>query len=155
MIPAVPASPSIPFPDNKWDEVSRNLFVGGHMTVTGAPCFPEDHFDLIVSLVNEGPLFEPTNGAPVIYYLFEDAALEPERVRHLNMLADMINEARLDGNRVLVRCHGGINRSAFVAALAMVRHCDTPYQAVMAIRRARTPYALCNTSFTDHLDMLW
>ena len=50
-----------------------------------------------------------------------------------------------EGKKVLVRCRAGLNRSALVAALALV-HLEgiTPGQAVTALRERRHPDALCN-----------
>lgn len=62
-----------------------------------------------------------------------------------------INDARSAGQRVLVTCVAGVNRSAFVAALALVRGGWTPEGAIEKIRERRVPQVdmtpLCNRVF--------
>lgn len=142
---------SIPFPTRPWDEVAPNLFVGGHIANNGHDCRPRDEFDVVVSLVNEGPAFEPDNGM-VVYYEFDDADLDPIHHSHLDGLADMIARFTQNGFRVLVRCHGGINRSAMVAALAMRRMMGcSAEEAIEWIREARSPHCLFNGSFVAYI----
>lgn len=57
--------------------------------------------------------------------------------------------------RVLVTCQAGINRSALVAGLALVKAYGYPgslaLREIQANRRNRTHIALCNTDFADYL----
>ena len=59
------------------------------------------------------------------------------------------------GERVLVTCQAGINRSALVAGLAMVKAYgyagDQALRAVRANRRNATHVALCNPTFAEYL----
>lgn len=65
--------------------------------------------------------------------------------------ACQINDARNANRRVLVTCQAGVNRSAFVAALALVRGGWTPQGAIERIRERRVPPVgmtpLCNRVF--------
>lgn len=161
---------SVPFCDRPWDEVTTNLFLGGHdCQMTGAPggnAFPKDHFDLIVSLHQRwtqeiGPSgpedvldsdWLPTNGAEVVNYKMADADLDPEHHTRLDALADKVVSAVLrKDQRVLVRCRAGINRSALVTGLAMMKMGWTADQAIARMREVRSPYVLFNESFVDYL----
>jgi len=51
------------------------------------------------------------------------------------------------GRHTLVTCQMGLNRSALVAGLAMVRLGVKPADAIRAIRSVRGPDALCNKDF--------
>lgn len=53
--------------------------------------------------------------------------------------ARWVNKARRHGKDVLVTCFAGVNRSAFVAALAMVQSGKSPQDAILAIRERRKP----------------
>lgn len=51
------------------------------------------------------------------------------------------------GNRVLVRCQAGLNRSGLVMALVLIRDGYTPGDAIALIRAKRARMALCNETF--------
>lgn len=160
---------SVPFCDRPWDEVTPNLWLGGHdCQMTGAPngdALPGDNFDLIVSLHQRWtqemgpsgpedvlhPDWQPANGAEVINYTMADADLDPEHHTALDALAEKIDEALYLGKRVLVRCRAGINRSALVVGLVMLQEGWTADQAIARMREVRSPYVLFNQSFADYL----
>jgi protein-tyrosine phosphatase len=51
----------------------------------------------------------------------------------------------------LVRCQAGLNRSALVAALALVHAGQSPQEAVDAIRAGRSLNCLFNRDFVQYL----
>jgi protein-tyrosine phosphatase len=51
------------------------------------------------------------------------------------------------GNRVLIRCQAGLNRSGLVMALVLIREGYTPAEAIHLIRSQRGQAALCNSTF--------
>jgi protein tyrosine/serine phosphatase len=51
------------------------------------------------------------------------------------------------GNRVLIRCQAGLNRSSLVTALVLVKAGWTPDDAIKQIRFTRSPQALFNKAF--------
>jgi protein-tyrosine phosphatase len=55
------------------------------------------------------------------------------------------------GDRVLVRCQAGLNRSGLVTALLLIKDGHSPETAISMIRTGRGDDALFNTSFTDWL----
>jgi protein-tyrosine phosphatase len=61
-----------------------------------------------------------------------------------------VAEALTDGQTVLVTCQAGINRSALVAALALVRLGHSPQDAVAAVRK-RNDICLCNKRFLAYV----
>ena len=67
--------------------------------------------------------------------------------------AAAVNAARLRGERVLVTCQAGVNRSSFVVALALVQSGWTPSGAIERIREKRLPpnkmMPLCNRMFVN------
>lgn len=57
-----------------------------------------------------------------------------------------------NGARVLITCRAGMNRSALVAALAMLLAYDmSATEAIDQIRRARSPHALFNPRFEQFI----
>lgn len=63
-------------------------------------------------------------------------------------LADWVNICRKTG-RTLIHCQAGLNRSALVTALALIRGGDvaTGQEAIDLLRAQRTPAVLCNETF--------
>jgi hypothetical protein len=55
------------------------------------------------------------------------------------------------GDRVLIRCQAGLNRSGLVTALVLMCEDYTADDAIRLIRERRSPWALCNRSFADWL----
>ena len=55
------------------------------------------------------------------------------------------------GDRLLVRCQAGLNRSGLVMALILIKDGYTPYQAIDLIRQRRTDIALFNENFVNWL----
>lgn len=148
----------VPFCDRPWDEIIPGLWLGGHdCQPKGAPpygdCHPKDNFDLIVSLHHrDGDEWRGTNGAIEIRHQMADADLDPEHHTRLDELARIVVDAVNDGERVLVRCRAGINRSALVAGLALLRMGWTTGEIVARMRQVRSPYVLFNESFVKYLE---
>jgi protein-tyrosine phosphatase len=93
-------------------------------------------FDVIVLCAVE---YQPSlPNVRVIHAGFDDT-LEPTRaeLRIARDAAAMVNMHRSAGRRVLVSCMQGRNRSALVAALALVLQGTPPTMAITQVRRYR------------------
>lgn len=74
--------------------------------------------------------------------------LTPREVRTLRMAARDLAYALKRGDRVLVTCAAGLNRSGLVTAATMLEQGSaTPAEAIRRIRAARGPLALHNPAF--------
>lgn len=142
-----------------YDQIAEGLYVGA---------FPEPEtvkvgmFDVIVFCAKE---LQPSSrrGYPVAEVLrirIDDARLNPEILGAATSAAKAVAERVTQGKRVLVTCAAGINRSAFVAALALVRLTGKPgwhaAELVKLRRRClgignRRLCPLSNQTFLDHL----
>jgi hypothetical protein len=92
----------------------------------------------------------PTLTDKILYvYLPIDDGKLPDLGR-LHAVADLAASLLRQGHRVLSHCGMGLNRSALVAGLALVRLGMPPEDALTLIR-ARRPGALYNDDFTRHL----
>jgi hypothetical protein len=145
----------LPGPEEAWNEIRPGLWMGGHYwtdrTGTLQPAVVDRQFDLVVSLFTlpgHGP--HPT----VEHLLAEmpDGPLGADRIGSIQQLAGVAAGAVRDGEKVLVRCHSGYNRSGLVVAQALVELDDhTPASAVELVRRGRSPWALNNVTFVQYL----
>ena len=73
----------------------------------------------------------------------------------LRSLADLVDDLRADGKRVLIHCAAGINRSGLLSAAALIRGGHDADEAIALVREARTG-ALNNVNFVELLhDPRW
>ena len=112
--------------------------------------FPHDFFDVVLSLTNQ-PGYEPADGTDFHVYRIADADLDPGHHSKLDYLAERVETDVRSGKKVLVRCQAGINRSALVAGLTLLRMGLTVDEALAWMREARSPYVLMNRSFVAYL----
>lgn len=80
----------------------------------------------------------------------EDDEPDPNLIRGLG---EWVNACRRDGV-TLVHCQAGLNRSALVAATALVLSGDVAdgAAAILMLREARSPAVLCNPAFADWVE---
>lgn len=68
----------------------------------------------------------------------------------LNRLKQAVNwgyQQWTSGDRLLVRCQAGLNRSGLVTALILMKSGLDAQSAITQIRTLRAPYALCNSDY--------
>lgn len=142
----------IPYLPDPWTEVIPNLFVGGHRVDSweNQKCIVTDEFDLVVSLHSE-PGYGPQDGIPEVRMRIRDADLDPEHHDKIDVIANEVAARVRAGEKVLVRCLAGINRSSLVAARAMMINGLTADEAITKIRLERSPFCLFNQSFVAFL----
>jgi protein-tyrosine phosphatase len=94
------------------------------------------------------PPAEAFPGSRVIHAPFDDtmAPSDDELETAIGAALQVVRELRA-GNRVLVTCRAGQNRSAFVAGLAMKRHWKLPPDKIITAIRAARHSALNNYTF--------
>lgn len=129
---------------NNEDKITDNLWIGGNpVDVT--------KFQYVIA-VNHAPKYHIPNGTWAVVYPFDDAAWLPD-LDKLHKLADMVNEYSSLGP-TLVHCSAGLNRSALVIALALIKRGMTGSDAIQLIRSKRGSDALYNQTFTEWLTAL-
>ena len=142
---------AIPLADRNWDHIVAGLWLGAHETQPGGgDTRVTDQFDVVVSLYRKDG-YGPSPQVPHHTHAMVDGRLSEDTHPHLHRLADTVVEAMDAGNTVLVRCHAGLNRSALVAGLALIKQGWTAEQAVDRMRAARSPYVLSNAYFLAYL----
>lgn len=83
-------------------------------------------------------------------FLFADEARLPDAA-HERVAVDALVDALEQGINVLVHCKGGLNRSPYLAARALVALGLAPVTAVERLRQRRSPRVLGNTTFLGGL----
>jgi hypothetical protein len=137
------------------DEILPGLFQGGTQDddVVWLPAqrrlrdgFP---FDLVVTLyadANPAPW-----GVQETRYGFYDADLADHDAHRVIAIARQAHQAWTSGERVLVRCQAGVNRSGLVSALVLMIQGYSPEEAIELLRSRRGRQVLCNAHFEQWL----
>ena len=121
-------------------QVEGNLWQGGYLEDGTLP----DEFGFVLSLY---PWRRHRLGPTTV--LREERLYDRGDVPDLALLEDLaawVNEKRLLAP-TLVHCQAGLNRSALVTGLALVRSGWTAEAAIGHMRARRSPAVLCNTAF--------
>jgi protein-tyrosine phosphatase len=132
--------------------VAPNLFQGGtddldviHLAQTNNRPRTDLPFDAIVTMYAwarpaDWNIQEFRYGVP-------DASITDIDLDRLRQAVEFGYERWKQGDRVLVRCQAGLNRSGLVTALMMIKDGLTPIEAINCIRESRGPDALFNENF--------
>lgn len=149
----------VDYPVNRFDEVSPNLWIGGHVMrgKYGGPrsveVRREDGFDHVFSLYIDRHSRLPGNvKVHTIGEINDGMYPSPREEQIIEYLADNVVFSTGGGWKVLVRCQAGYNRSGIVIARALMRMGDTAADAIAAVRKARGSDALCNPHFVKYLE---
>jgi hypothetical protein len=133
----------VPLPEQPFSEVAPRLWIGSRL-VQPQP----GQFDAVLTLHGSiKPLPAPTLERR---WHILDGDL-PDKDELSSSVAWVFHHWEMEQGNVLIRCVGGLNRSGLVAALVLVASVIEPAEAVAMVRRARSPYALCNPTFVEHV----
>jgi len=147
----------------RWVEVFRtpsggSISIGGTLYISKE--FGLDYnepevgdFDVVVSVANVGTL-QASKPHRVVHISFPiaDGPIFPPSIKKIETVVDAVSAAVYNGSKVLVRCRAGCNRSAFIAALAILqmrpgRKAEDVIDGIRAVRGC----ALSNEHFVKHL----
>lgn len=138
------------------NEVDRDLFIGSEPTRDDA--VERAGFKLLVLCAKE---FQPRSAelgfrgsCKVLHAPIDDARLTPLEVMTVKEAALDVARSVAAGRKTLVTCHMGLNRSALVTALAMLRLRPnlTAEVCIRVIRARRSKHALFNPHFVNLIE---
>jgi len=136
--------------------IAPNLFQGGtddldviHLAQTNNRPRTDLPFDAIVTMYAwarpaDWNIQEFRYGVP-------DASIKDIDLDRLRQAVEFGYDRWKAGDRVLVRCQAGLNRSGLVLALILIKDGKTPQEAITCIREGRGPDALFNNNFFSWL----
>lgn len=148
----------VPWPKDPWNEIIPNLWQGGQIALNGThPKTPHvvratNEFDAVFSLYwrdEEGN--GPDVGVPHVHHFIPDGKLNNEQLLSARMMRALVAHKIHKGEKVLVRCQAGYNRSGLVVGLALLKLGYTADTAIALIREKRSPYALHNEHFVRYI----
>jgi hypothetical protein len=151
-----------PLAIDRWDaaglhsEILPDLYMGGtadHEWVSeiGQPSsiVTKERFDTVVTLFGWAQV--PDEQVVELRYSFRDAGIAGIDLPRLLDAARFVYQRWQAGDRVLIRCQAGLNRSGLVTALTLMLHGYSVVDAIDHIRTRRSPDALFNEEFVAWL----
>ena len=106
-------------------------------------------FELVITL---NPIANPFGWYVREYrYGFPDGKLRDEDLGVIEELANFGFKTWTKRKNVMVRCQMGINRSALIVAMILMKSGKEAHEAVEMVRAKRSPYCLSNRSFLEFL----
>ena len=136
--------------------IAPNLFQGGtddldviHLAQTNNRARTDLPFDAIVTMYAWA---RPADwNVQEFRYGVPDASITEIDLDRLRQAVDFGYDRWKQGDRVLIRCQAGLNRSGLVLALILIKDGLTPAEAIARIRENRGPDALFNRDFHNWL----
>lgn len=132
-----------PLPAKPFNEVSPRLWVGSGLAEPNPM-----QFQAVLSLhAALRPMPAPV--AERRWHL-SDASL-PDADELASTVGWVFHQWIVEERTVLIRCRTGLNHSGLVAAMTLISNVVEPADAIAAVRRQRSPYALSNPTYVDYL----
>jgi protein-tyrosine phosphatase len=146
-----------------WSPIREDLWMGGTYEVLldgsrHAPNISLEFFDTVITLFADAP---PVSAGVKEFRLgFEDQEILDVDLTSLSLLVQLAHNEWVSGNRVLIRCEGGWNRSGLVTALVLMKSGELAKDAVAELRSQRGALVLSNQAFeswllTEAARLLW
>jgi len=149
-----PRSYVVEYPKELWSEVLPGLWQGGTddddvFDQLAKPMITKKDFDLVITAY--------ASANPVDWFVkelrfgFYDSDMQDFDPNELKPIVRMAHEDWKRGQRVLIRCQAGMNRSGLIMALVLIREGYTADEAINLIRTKRSKHALFNGRFENWL----
>lgn len=143
-------------PTSLYSEIAPNLYMGGtddqdviHYPVRNRSGRPDLPFDAIVTMYAWA---QPADWRVQEFrYGVPDAAIGDIDLPRLKQAVEFGLNRWLSGDRVLIRCQAGLNRSGLVTALILMSTGIDAEDAITQIRLNRAEIALFNTEYVNWL----
>jgi len=144
-----------------WSEILPNLWVGGtddddtiedSANIHTSRNITKDEFDAVVTLYAWA---NPVDWmVEELRFGFYDSGIAHIDMKALHRAASYAVDQVQNGNKVLIRCQAGLNRSGLTAALALIKMGYKPEDAINLLREKRSKYVLCNGEFEEFVRTL-
>lgn len=143
-------------PKDLYSEILPGLFMGGthdddvvYAKPTDKHKINSNKFDCVITMYAWA---NPTDwGVEEIRYGIPDSDINDANIKKLLDIAYWGYQRWLSGEKVLIRCQAGLNRSGLITSLILIMDGLFPMSAVNLIREKRTPFALFNQNYVTWL----
>lgn len=127
---------------NAYDQVAPNLYFGGILSDYSL-------FDTVICCTPEVSLHNGREGLVTVYVPFNDNRELPS-MEFLDSVVDLVIQGTNRGS-TYVHCTAGINRSAIIIALTLIRQGGLPSEVVDRLRNIRSCSVLSNQTFLEYV----
>ena len=143
-------------PKDLYSEILPNLFMGGthdddvvYAKPTDKHKINNNKFDCVITMYAWA---NPTDwGVEEIRYGIPDSDIKDANIQKLLEIAYWGLSRWRNGEKLLVRCQAGLNRSGLITTLILMMDHLHPISAIKLIREKRTPFALFNKNYVAWL----
>lgn len=149
------------WPDAEYHEVLPRLFVGGHQWAENvlqardsrhSSIAADASWDYIVSAyVSDWEASWPRCDHRLVRFGDTEDGLDDETWEKIGLAVDRVVIRWVAGEKVLIRCQSGYNRSGMIAALVLMRLGLTAEEAIRLLRETRGPDVLINPVFEEYV----
>lgn len=147
---------STQYPNALFSEILPNLFQGGtddddviHVAHASYKRRSDMPFDSIVTMYAWA---KPADwSVQELRYGIPDNLISDIDLNRLRKAVDFAHQQWKSGDRVLIRCQAGLNRSGLVMALVLIKDGYSAIDAIELIRTQRGEYAICNSHYEKWL----
>ena len=139
-------------PRDLYSEIWPGLYMGGthddDVVFKGQKDnFHKNNFDCVITMYAWA---QPCDwDVQELRYGIPDSEIKDIELSKLIEIAEWGHKKWLSGERVLIRCQAGLNRSGLITALILLLEGMSPEQAIAQIRHKRSPVALFNKAYVD------
>ena len=139
-------------PKDLYSEILPGLYMGGthddDVVFKGQKeNFHKKNFDCVITMYAWA---QPCDwDVQELRYGIPDSEIKDIELSKLIEIAEWGHKKWLAGERTLIRCQAGLNRSGLVTALILLLNGMSPEQAIAQIRHKRSPVALFNKAYID------
>lgn len=155
------ATYKVRWPDAENHEVLPNLFIGGHQWAENilqardsrhSKVAEDRSWDYVVSAyVTDWEASWPQCDHRLVIFKDTESGLDEETWRKIEAAVTRVVYRWGDGEKVLIRCQSGYNRSGMLMALVLIRLGLTADQAITLLRERRGPDVLINSVFEGYV----
>lgn len=143
-------------PDELWTEILPGLWMGGtddeDWLNTQKELSDFEHNIPFQSVVTLFAWAHPMPwGVEEVRWGVADGAMHHVDEQRLHRIAEWAYDRWQAGDKVLIRCQAGMNRSGLVTALVLMRANYTAAEAIALLREQRSEVVLFNNHFVDYL----
>lgn len=133
----------VEWPNAEYHEILPNLFLGGHLWQVGlgdrdarhSTVFGDSSWDYVVSAyVSQAEASWPQCDQRLVLFADTEEGLEEETWVKIRSAVDQIVLRWRQGQKVLVRCQAGYNRSGMIMSLVLMRLGMTADKAIHQLR---------------------
>lgn len=146
-------------PERIWSEVMPGLWQGGTrdshapnewLSTNQGSVITKSDFDSVYTFYGDAePVDWFVKELRLAFYDSSEFSIDPKR--DLFHVVEAAHRDWVAGQRVLIRCQAGLNRSGLVLGLVLIRAGFDPQEAIDMIRAKRFERALFNQTFEDYL----